>query len=321
MAEKLVIPKISQTEFVRRLKTRRFENLSVINMIEKIFLAKRGYVFRMPKPGTPVILMVSGGLDSTITWGLLMDKYKLPVYPLFLHRGLRRKIRERSAVDFFANFFRKKYPNYFIPPFELSTHLPPPELEKAIFDIDHYYHPARILENLNVQSGVAEILSQGGLPFIYPFFGVSYATYLWDHKNVKIQTIFNAVLTGDGTVVTSQTFTALRTTLLGICVSMANYDWQFVSFPFEKELGHWIDKAEYIRLGAALGLPLERTWSCYRAGRYQCGNHCVTCLSRRKEFAQAGIPDKTIYECEVGLRRMFFINYQRLKRIAHQLLL
>jgi len=298
MAKKIIIPTISQTEFVRRLKKRPLENLSVIKNIENFFLNKRGYVFCMPKPGTPVILLISGGLDSTITWYLLMEKYRLQVYPLFLHRGYKRWIKEKEAILFFSKFFQNKCPEYFVPPFEFSTHLPPPELEKSMSNINSYYHPQRILEELDSENGVVEIFTQSGLPFIYPFFGLSYASYLYDHKNVKIQTIFNSVLPGDGTVVTSQTFTALRATLMGICVSTANYDWQFASFPFEKELGHWIKKAEYIRLGKSLNLPLERTWSCYRAGKYQCGNRCLTCISRKEEFLKAVVPDKTHYESD-----------------------
>ena len=314
MANKLVIPKISQLEFIQKLKNRPLEDLSVIKTIEDFFLKKRGYVFRMPKPETPVILLISGGLDSTIAWSLLMEKYKLKVYPLFLHRGLKRWVREKEAVNYFSFLFRKRYPRYFVPPFEFSTNLPPPELEKSMFNLNEYYHPARIFENLDHKNGVAEIISQSGLPFIYPIFGTSYASYLWDHENVKIRTIFNAVLPGDGTVVTSQTFTAMRATLMSICVSTANYNWQFASFPFEKELGHWIEKAEYIRLGRKLGLPLERTWSCYLAGRHQCGNRCLTCISRKDEFLKAGVPDKTVYEHEHDLKKFIFDCISPLKK-------
>lgn len=316
MKKIFTLPKMGQNEFLQKLKTRPLEDISVIQTIEKFFLNKRGYIFKMPKPGTPVILLVSGGLDSTIAWSVLMEKYKLRVYPLFLHRGLKRWIKEKEAVNFFSKFFQKKYPEYYIPPFEFSTHLPPPELEKSMFNLNSYYHPARILENLNSKNGVTEIFTQSGLPFIYPIFGTSYASYLWDHENVKIRTIFNAVLPGDGTVVTSQTFTAMRATLMSICVSTANYNWQFASFPFEKELGHWIEKAEYIRLGRKLGLPLEKTWSCYRSGRYQCGNRCLTCISRRDEFIKAGIPDKTHYESDDFYQKLI----RKLKNKLHQTL-
>ncbi len=54
-------------------------------------------------------------------------------------------------------------------------------------------------------------------------------------------------------------------------------------------------KADIVRLGAALGVPFEQTWSCYRGGEYHCGR-CGTCVERREAFALAGVGDPTTYE-------------------------
>jgi 7-cyano-7-deazaguanine synthase len=56
-------------------------------------------------------------------------------------------------------------------------------------------------------------------------------------------------------------------------------------------------KAEIIRTGAALGVDYTLTRSCYDpdpAGR-ACGA-CDSCTLRRKGFAEAGIPDPTLYQ-------------------------
>jgi 7-cyano-7-deazaguanine synthase len=55
-------------------------------------------------------------------------------------------------------------------------------------------------------------------------------------------------------------------------------------------------KAEIIREGARLGVDYAQTLSCYdpdAAGR-ACG-HCDSCLLRKKGFAEAGVPDPTLY--------------------------
>ncbi|MFB3777729.1 MAG: 7-cyano-7-deazaguanine synthase QueC [Bryobacteraceae bacterium] len=54
-----------------------------------------------------------------------------------------------------------------------------------------------------------------------------------------------------------------------------------------------LSKAEIIRLGAALGVPLGMTHSCYDPGEggRPCGA-CDSCLLRRKGFEEAGLEDR-----------------------------
>jgi 7-cyano-7-deazaguanine synthase len=54
-------------------------------------------------------------------------------------------------------------------------------------------------------------------------------------------------------------------------------------------------KDEIVRLGAALGAPFEKTWSCYQADERACGA-CESCRLRLRAFAAAGIPDPIPYE-------------------------
>lgn len=53
-------------------------------------------------------------------------------------------------------------------------------------------------------------------------------------------------------------------------------------------------KADIVRLGSALGVPFERTWSCYRGDALHCGT-CGTCTERREAFAENGLADPTSY--------------------------
>jgi 7-cyano-7-deazaguanine synthase len=60
-------------------------------------------------------------------------------------------------------------------------------------------------------------------------------------------------------------------------------------------------KADIIRRGVALGAPLHLTHSCYdpdRDGR-ACGR-CDSCRLRRKGFAEAQVPDPTVYVSELS---------------------
>src|SRR5512144_3069407 len=56
-----------------------------------------------------------------------------------------------------------------------------------------------------------------------------------------------------------------------------------------------LSKAGIIRLGTRLGVPYRLTQSCYDPiGGRACGK-CDACLLRRKGFAEAGLPDPTLY--------------------------
>jgi len=56
-----------------------------------------------------------------------------------------------------------------------------------------------------------------------------------------------------------------------------------------------ISKADIVRLGHSLGVPMEATWSCYEGRDLHCGR-CGTCVERREAFAVAGVADLTPYE-------------------------
>lgn len=56
---------------------------------------------------------------------------------------------------------------------------------------------------------------------------------------------------------------------------------------------HW-SKADIVRHGADLQVPLHLTYSCYVGGPEHCGQ-CGTCIERREAFTAAGVPDLTRY--------------------------
>lgn len=305
MRKKIILNKITNAQFVANLKSHPFENLSNIKIVDNFFNNSRGYVFKMPKPNTSVIMLVSGGLDSIITWGILLEKYHLKVYPLFLYRDAKRSFQEKKAIEFFTNYYSKKYPKQAFPLMKFSINLFPKEIAEVLRDKKNYYHPKRLLEMLaqepDSSSGLLNLDLQDPqrvFPFLHLFYCLVYINYLQDHFLEKVTTVFTGVMTGDGTVVPSQSFTSLRNALLAACSVTNNYEIQYCSLAMEKELGFWFEKKDFIKIGHRMGLPLEKTWSCYESGKHQCGDRCLACQSRRLEFCSAGVEDKTTYLCD-----------------------
>jgi len=54
-------------------------------------------------------------------------------------------------------------------------------------------------------------------------------------------------------------------------------------------------KADIVKIGHALNVPWEKTWSCYLGHDLHCGR-CGTCVERREAFQLAGVHDPTEYE-------------------------
>ena len=56
-----------------------------------------------------------------------------------------------------------------------------------------------------------------------------------------------------------------------------------------------LTKADIVKLGDELNVPLGQTWSCYKGQKLHCGM-CGTCIERREAFQLAGVTDPTIYD-------------------------
>jgi 7-cyano-7-deazaguanine synthase len=82
---------------------------------------------------------------------------------------------------------------------------------------------------------------------------------------------------------------ALNTQVLVGMESFLPARWEGVWAPFVD-----VPKDEIARVGNALGVPWEDTWSCYQGGDVHCGA-CGTCFERREAFTLAGVLDPTVY--------------------------
>jgi len=250
------------------------EDLELINLIETFFIKKRGYVVKMPPPGTPVCVCMSGGMDSVSTIAVLMDYYKLKIYPFFINRGQSNLKWEKESIYFYDKLFAKRYPKLFNKTFEIEVDIPSKSYKKNIvaeLKDNHIGYPAR-----------------NSIIFLS---GAEYA-YSLKKEGIEIQTIFGATVVSDSLFHSSLTWT--RVTNLSICQFLNDYRWQMMSLAIEKELGNSYDKDVLINYCKKINIPLEYTRTCVGNTEKQCGK-CICCYDRRRCFKEANVEDKTDY--------------------------
>lgn len=282
--KKNIIKPLIKKQINKALKKRNLENTQLITTVEKIFKEKRGYSIKIPPQKTPVILIVSGGLDSIIIWAYLMKVYGLEVFPLFLNRGQRRAKIEEKSVDYFYKYYKKIFPKLCQPIQKMNAYIPPMEIRFPIT-----IHSNNVFDKSGRWMGIPMYSN------LLVDYAVQYAYFLQVTRKIKIRNIFSGFMKTDGTVMKDETLTAVRVNNLTIAELTDDYSWQFIALPIEKEVGFFYEKKQFIQWANKENLPIEKTRSCIMWGSYHCGE-CVSCFTRKKAFEKAKIKDKTIYK-------------------------
>lgn len=66
-----------------------------------------------------------------------------------------------------------------------------------------------------------------------------------------------------------------------------------------------LDTSDVVEMGCLLGVPFERTWSCYRNVPVPCGQ-CSACLGRMRVFQ--GIPKKTLDTLPSSVHKQLYLE-------------
>lgn len=293
---KFDIPVKTRKKIDESFKKRPLEDVAVISRVEDFFKKTRGYVFKLPEEGTPVILLLSGGLDTSVMWDILMSKYKLHVYPVFFRRGQIRMPLEEKSVDYFSEFYAGRYPKLFHKPKKLTAVIPPLEIRWDITRFGGF----PISKNPDVSLGIP------GYSSLLVNYAIQYSYFLQLNHKIKIRDIFCGFMPSDGQLYKYETLTALRSNMFNICNMTNDYTWQFTSLALERELGFLFEKDVLINWAKENNLPLEKSNSCIKFSYFHCGE-CGFCKLRRSSFKKSGIGDKTIYINNLKPRILFKI--------------
>lgn len=274
--------KVINTDTGNRIENNRLEDLLVLDQVDNIFKERRPFVIRMPKKGAAVVACISGGMDTVSNLAILMEEFGLTVYPFFINRGQTNYKWEKQAVNFFNDFFSKRYEDLYNPYIEIELSSPP----------GAYKGNLRVTKNLKDNSFLRLSTAYPARNPIIALTGMEYA-YSLQSKGIFAKTIFS-VHTADDPVLHS-TLTAVRIANLLMCQITSDFNWQFISLPIERELGNYYGKDVLAEWSAEHGIPLEKSRSCYKDQPLHCGECYPACKNRKQAFAKSNLEDKTKY--------------------------
>lgn len=316
-----MIKKINKKDFLKLLAKHPLEDVLTIKCIENTLKLKRKYVVKMPKKGSEVIHLLSGGIDSISSWILLMEEYGLKVHPVCIDNGQKRHSEERKSIDYYSNLLKRLYPDLYVAPFHLTFPTSSPEISKSLRgNLKKTIHPQVLLDNFDSKTNTVTLTRKYLFPAFYPFPAALAALFFELKKNIKIRTIFCSVLPTDGLYNSSQTLTALRAAMLSLCAFTNDYSWQIISLCFEKELGLLLNKPDLINWTNKHNIPIEYAYTCLKGERNHCGE-CIACTVRKESFIKAKVKDKTVYlkNSKKNLKEMIRHSIKSLKFVYNPL--
>ncbi len=274
--------KITQNK-TGELEAKRQEDPTVLGKVDNILKIRRMRIVKMPEAGTSVVVIHSGGMDSTTNIAILMEEFGLKVYPLFINRGQTNLKYERVAVKYFDKYFSERFPELYTKSVEVEINTPPKAYKNDL-------RATRDLEdNLQSRQRIA-------FPARNPIMILTAAEYAYSLqvKGVFPKTIFISCMKEDPP--RHSTLTAIRMANLLVCQIMGDYLWQVIALPIEREFENFYGKEVYVKWADEHGIPLEKTRSCYRNQEKHCGKCYPACENRKKAFLNAGVEDKTEYD-------------------------
>jgi 7-cyano-7-deazaguanine synthase len=218
---------------------------------------------------TKTVLILSGGLDSSILAYILAKEQMHTVLALSVNYGQRHS-KELESAAFIAKELGIQHEIADLSGIRrllagsalTSDHIPVPEGHYEAESMKQTVVPNRNMLLLSIAGAWA--ISQGARFLAYGAHSGDHAIY------PDCRPIFT---------------TYMEQALL-------HADWHQVELirPFIA-----LTKAEIVKRGEELEVPMHKTWSCYKGGEKHCGR-CGTCVERKEAFYLAGVQDLTPYE-------------------------
>lgn len=238
--------------------------MSLERQLSRTLIDQRGWDLRQPH-GENVVLMLTGGLDSSLLTAMCLEVLQARVFPLYVRRGSRAQQYEEQAAWAVVKYLQDKYGDNMQDLYVIEAEIPPADIKSTLPTsyLNRIGHPMRnaMLQLYAVQRAV--MLSQGGVPV-------------------------HSVLAGsvNGDISPDTNLASYLATTLTTCIGLDDWQWQVMSPYLVDGLLPGKDglyKGDLLVWAKAHDFPLQLTRSCMSASAKPCGG-CTACVRRDKLF-------------------------------------
>ncbi len=235
-----------------------------IDVIKKLLIDTRGYVFEKPE-NEHVIVLFSGGMDSTTLIDLVVKFWKCKVILLYFRRDSRNQEYEEKAVDFFHEFYRKRYPESILELIKLNIQIPS-RVNKEFMD-----KTRRKIMGLPMRNATmwANAFTQ--------------AVYLGGKYKTTIRTVLCGTV-GEDRDSPESGYLSVLSGCLHACICLGSWNLQLNSPLMDNSLKvGGMYKRDLVEYCKQYNIPLELSRSCFEDTKEPCGE-CLACKNRIAAF-------------------------------------
>ncbi|NHI92419.1 MAG: hypothetical protein EAX96_07935 [Candidatus Lokiarchaeota archaeon] len=251
----------------RRLLNYHGRNYQVnIEKIKQILIDNRGYVFEKPF-NEIIIVLFSGGMDSTILIDLVIKKWNCKVILLHFLRDANNEEWENKAVDYFHEFYKDRYPENVLELIKLKIQIP------SRINKEHLDRTRQKILGLPMRNSTMWNNS------------ITQAIYLSGKYNATIRTVLAGSVKDDQDNPESGPLSLLSQTLHS-CFCTATWNLQVHAPLMDNsfQIGGF-HKVDLIRYAIKETIPIEKTRSCFGNEESPC-NDCLACINRNNAFQE-----------------------------------
>lgn len=235
-----------------------------MELLQDFLKLNRGYIFEKPLDEM-VIILCSGGMDSTILIDLVIKNWNSKVIIIYFERDSKNEKWEDEAVDYFYEFYQKRYPKNIVGLLKLKVQIPL-RINKEYLDRTRQKILGLPMRNSTMWNNA-----------------IAQAVYLSGKYKTTIRTILVGSVKDDRDNPESGPLALLSQTV-NTCICTAIWNWQIHSPLLDDSFKKGgFTKLDLIKYARDNGIQIEKTRSCFEKTEIPCGT-CLACENRIKAF-------------------------------------